>query len=202
MLQTIADDLWGLPCLAYHVQPDLTLEARAALGRVQQAAAECSPVPLHRAPPEALHVTIYALVPVKEQFDKASYWRSIAEPIQNLLHDLCAGHEALELTFFRLKVTDAAIIAVSRDETGLIEAIRRRIAEIIPPPPGLQPMRYNLIHSTIARYRASASMPGEAIGRIESVPVSITAPVARMKIIRETIFPCLVMDEIASVPLR
>ena len=30
MLQTIADDIWGQPCLAYHVQPSLEPETRAA----------------------------------------------------------------------------------------------------------------------------------------------------------------------------
>ncbi len=201
MLQTIADDLWGLPCLAYHVQPGLTLEARAALGELQQAAAECWPVPLHTAPPEALHITIYALVPIKEQFDKDGYWGRIADPCRALLQDLCAGHGPLALEFFRLKVTDTAIIAVARDETGLIETIRRKIAEVIPPPPGRQPMRYDLIHSTIARYPSSEPVPREVVDRVESLPVSISAPVGRMKIIRETIFPCLVMDEIASFPL-
>ncbi len=202
MLQTVADDLWGLPCLAYHVQPSLTPDTQAALGQVQKALAERWPVPLHMASPEALHITVYALVPVKDRFDKESYWREIGGPCHDLLEELCASHGPLELTFHRLKVTDAAIIAVARDETGLIAAIRQRIADTIPPPPGRQPMRYDLIHSTIARYRSSGPVPREAVESIESLPVSIPARVGRMKIVRETIFPCLVMDEIASVPLR
>jgi hypothetical protein len=201
MLQTIADDIWGRPCLAYHVQPDLGAEARTSLAALQQRVAVYWPDPLHLCPVDALHVTIYALVPVEGDFDKEGYWRSIAEPCRVLLDDLCRGHGPLELRYFRLKVTDAAIIAVARDETGLIEAIRRQIAEHIPPPPGLKPLRYDLIHSTLARYRVSTPVPEATIGRIESLPVSIPAPVERIKIISETLFPCQNTSELASFPL-
>jgi len=202
MLQTIADTIWGQPCLAYHVQPELSLETRAALGKLQAAIAERWPVPLHLAPPEALHVTLYALINVKDHFDKEGYWRSIAEPSRALMENLCAGHGPLNLRFSRLKVTDTAVVAVATDETGLIERLRKTIAEIIPPPPGLKPMRYNLIHSTLARYRTADTIPDDVVQAVEAVPVSIAAPVPRLKIIRETIFPCQVLDEIFSFPLR
>jgi hypothetical protein len=39
------------------------------------------------------------------------------------------------------------------------------------------------------------------IERIETLPVSVTAPVTRIRLVRETLFPCLVTDEIASIPL-
>jgi len=202
MPQTIADTIWGQPCLAYHVQPELTRETRASLGTLQKAIAERWPAPLHFAPPEALHVTLYALINVKDRFDKEGYWRSIAEPCRALMESLCAGHGPLELRFSGLRVTDTAIIAVAADETGLITGIRERIVDLIPPPPGLEPMRYNLIHSTLARYRTSGAVPDEVVRSVEAIPVSIAAPVDRLKIIRETLFPCQVMDEIFSFPLR
>ncbi|WP_243371099.1 2'-5' RNA ligase family protein [Microvirga solisilvae] len=202
MLQTIADTIWGEPCLAYHVQPELSLETRASLGELQHAIAKSWPVPLYFAPAEALHITLYALINVKDRFDKEGYWSSIAEPCRALLDDLCTGHAPLELRFSGLKVTDTAIIATATDETGLIMRIRERIADLIPPPPGLKPMRYNLIHSTLARYRTSDAVPDDAVRAVQSIPVSITAPIERLKIVRETVFPCLAMDEIFSFPLR
>jgi hypothetical protein len=202
MLQTIADDIWGQPCLAYHVQPGLNSETQAALADLQQRIAGCWPFPLHLCPPKALHVTIYALVPVKAEFDKESYWRMIAEPCRSLLEDLCTGHGALELRFFKINVTNTAIIAVARDETGLIEAIRQRIADRIPPPPGHKPLRYNLIHTTLARYPSSEPVSGSMIEQIESLPVAVPASVERIKLIRETLFLCQVTSEIASIPLR
>jgi hypothetical protein len=201
MLQTIADDLWGLPCLAYHVQPSLEPDTREAFEEVQRAIVEHWPEPLHVGPRPALHVTIYPLVPVRGAFDKGAYWQDIAGPSQRLLEELCQGHQALELHFSRLKVTDTAIIATAAEETGLISAIRGKIVSDIPPPPGQEPILYDLIHSTLARFQTKASIPDDAVRLIESLPVSITAPVRHIRLVRETLFPCLVTEEIASVPL-
>src|SRR3712207_6136967 len=101
-----------------------------------------------------LHVTVYALVPVKGDFDKDAYWRRIAGPSLALVEELCAGHRPIELHFSRLKVTDTAIVAVAQEPSGLIEAIRDRVARTIPPPQGHAPLRYDLIHTTLARYRS------------------------------------------------
>jgi hypothetical protein len=201
MLQTIADDLWGKPCLAHHVQPSLEPETREAFEEVQRSIAERWPEPLHIGPKHGLHVTIYPLVPVKGSFDKHAYWQDIARQSQSLLEDLCASRQSLELRFSRLKVTDTAIIATATEETGLIEAIRNRIVSDIPPPPGHKPIIYDLIHTTLARYRTRALIPDGVVRRIESLPVSITAPVTHVRLVREMLFPCLVTDELASIPL-
>ncbi|HEV2563995.1 MAG TPA: hypothetical protein VGU19_02820 [Microvirga sp.] len=202
MLQTIADDIWGKECLAYHVQPSLEPETRDAFEEVQRAFVGLWPEPLHVGPRHGLHVTIYPLVTVKGGFDKDAYWQTIAGPSRSLLEELCIGHQALELRFSRLKVTDTAIIATATEETGLIAAIRDRIVREIPPPPGASPIIYDLIHSTLARYRTRASIPGDVVERIERLPVSITAPVRQIRLVRETLFPCLVTDGITAIPLR
>jgi len=202
MLQTIADDIWGQPCLAYHVQPSLEPETRAAFEEVQRTFVELWPEPLHLGPRHGLHVTIYPLATVKGGFDKEAYWQAIGPRIRKLLEELCAGHRSLELRFSRLKVTDTAIIATATEETGLIEAIRERIVRELSPPPGQKPIIYDLIHSTLARYRTRASIPDHVVARIESLPVSITAPVRQIRLVRETLFPCLATDEIAAIPLN
>ena len=201
MLQTTADDLWGKPSLAYHVQPVLPPECLAALEGLLGPIAGCWPAPLHLGSHQMLHVTVYALVPVKGDFDKEGYWGRIAAPSLALVEELCAGHPPIELHFSRLKVTDTAIIAVAQDTSGLIEAIRERIAGTIPPPPGREPLRYDLIHTTLARYRSSGPVPEAAVERVENLPVSIRAPIAAIKLVRETLFPCQAVDEIASVTL-
>jgi hypothetical protein len=202
MVQITADDIWGQPCLAYHVQPDLSDETRAALSALQQPIAERCPVPLHLAPSGALHVTLYALVLVKAEFDKEAYWSSIEAPSRALLERLCTGRGAITLHFSQLRVMDTAVIAVAQETSGLIEAIRDGIADIIPPPPGHKPLRYDLIHTTLARYQASGMLPQESVEAIESLPVSVEARVGRIKIVRETVFPCQEMREVASFPLE
>lgn len=200
-MQTIADEIWGRPCLAYHVQPSLEPEARDAFEAVQRAFAALCPEPLHVGPKHGLHVTIYPLLTVWGDYDKDAYWQSITRGIQSILEDLCTGPRPLELRFSGLKVTNTAIIATATEESGLIAAIRERIVRDIPPPPGQKPIIYDLIHSTLARYRTKASIPDDVVARIESLPVSITAPVRRIRLVRETLFPCLATDELASFPL-
>ncbi|HLM42011.1 MAG TPA: hypothetical protein VK434_20735, partial [Microvirga sp.] len=62
-------------------------------------------------------------------------------------------------------------------------------------------LRYDLIHSTLARYRSSGPVPNAVVERVEGLPVSIRAPVTAVKLVRETLFPCQAVDEIASVAL-
>ncbi|WP_201838285.1 2'-5' RNA ligase family protein [Microvirga zambiensis] len=201
MLQTIADTIWGQPCLAYHVQPSLEPETREAFAEVQRAFTALWPEPLHVGPKHGLHVTIYPLMTVWGDYDKDAYWRQIAPRIRTILEELCTGHRALDLRFSGIKVTNTAIIATAAEDSGLIAAIRERILREIPPPPGQKPIVYDLIHSTLARYRTKGSIPDEVVERVETQPLSIVAPVSRIRLVRETVFPCLVTDELASFQL-
>jgi len=201
MLQTIADTIWGKPCLAYHVQPSLEPETLDAFAAVQQRFAALWPEPLHIGPEQGLHVTIYPLMTVWGDYDKEAHWRSIAPRIRGLLEDLCSGHEPLELRFSRLKVTNTAIVATATEKSGLIEAIRGRILRDIPPPPGQKPIVYDLIHSTLARYPTKAVIPDDVVERVENLPLTVAAPVSRIRLVRETVFPGLVHEELAVFPL-
>jgi 2'-5' RNA ligase len=201
LFHPIADTLFAKPCLAIHVQPHLTPEAQRALHRLQRAAAASWPGSLHLAPPPAFHVTIYPLVPTSEGFDKAAYWDRIAEPTRALIEETCAGAPPLTLRFDRLKVMPVGIIAAAQEETGLVERLRRAILSTLPPPPGLEHRRYYLVHTTLARFADPAPVGREAVERIERQPVALDVPVDRIKIFRETRFPCLVGEELASVSL-
>ncbi|HEX2556523.1 MAG TPA: 2'-5' RNA ligase family protein [Microvirga sp.] len=200
-LAPVPDAWWGRPCTAYHVQPELDPAALEALGAVQRRAAALWPHPLHTAPPQALHVTVYPFAMVADAYDKDAYWRQVEPLARGLLADLCRDAPPLRLEFFRLMVTNVAIIAVARDETGLIEAIRRRIVETVPPPPVRGPIHYNLIHSTLARYRSAEPVPASAVAAIEALPVAVTAPVSRINVVRETRFPCLARDVLLAEPI-
>ncbi len=200
-LLPIVDTLYEKPCLAVHVQPHLDRDAQAGLRVLQQAAVSHWPEAFHEAPPQAFHVTIYPLVPTTEGFDKEAYWSRIAEPTLGLVEELCAGAMPLDLRFHRLKVTPVGVIAVAEDASGLVDRIRRRILESVPPPPGLEHRHYDLVHTTLARFADARPVPAEVVRRIEAEPVDFPVRVERLKIFRETIFPCIVGEELAGFPL-
>lgn len=196
-----ADELWGKQCLAYHVQPGFAPGAQERLHELQQRVVSLWPEPLFAGPPESLHVTVYPLVPVPGGFDKEAYWRDIAAPSRAILAFLCPTVPALTLRFHRLKVTPVGIIAVAEDETGLVAAIRERILGTLPPPPGRERVHYDLVHMTLARYRSATPVPASALELIENLPVAVEAPVDRIRLFRETLFPCLVGEELEAFPL-
>jgi hypothetical protein len=183
------------------VQPHLEAQAQAGLRALQHAAIAHWPDGFHAAPPHAFHVTIYPLVPTTEGFDKGAYWSRIAEPSLRLVGELCAGAPPLDLRFHRLKVTPVGVIAVAEEAGGLIDRIRRRILETVPPPPGLEHRHYDLVHTTLARFADARPVPTEVVRRIEAEPVALSVQVERLKIFRETIFPCIVGEELAGFPL-
>jgi hypothetical protein len=195
------DTLYGKPCLAIHVQPHIAPDAQAKLRAVQQAAVSHWPGAFHEAPPHAFHVTIYPLVPTTDGFDKEAYWGEIAGSSRRIVEELGAGAGPLVLDFHKLKVTSVGIIAVARDESGLIGRIRNRILATLPPPPGLEHRHYDLVHTTLARFSDLRPVPAEVVQRIEATAIDLPVPVERLKIFRETLFPCLVGEELASVSL-
>ncbi|HEV2559950.1 MAG TPA: hypothetical protein VGU45_15125 [Microvirga sp.] len=196
-----ADELWGRPAHAIHVQPHLTSEVQRALAQVQRQAAALWPGALHLAPEPAIHVTIYPLVRVPGTFDRMAYWSEI-EPASRALVAAHAGRNGpITLAFSAVRVMSAGIIAVAEDASSLVEAIRAEIVETLPPPPGLEPLRYDLIHATLARFASGDPVPRQAVRQVEAIPVSIAASVSRLKLTRETLFPCLVTEEIGSYPL-
>lgn len=197
----VADTLWGKPCHAIHIQPHLAPEVQAALTEVRDKAAALWPGALHGAPPHAVHVTIYPLVRVPGGFDRAAYWRLIEEPSRAILRELAGGAGAIDLHFHAVRAMPAGLVAVAEDASGLVAAIRRKVVETLPPPPGFEPIRYDLIHTTLARFASSEPVPRAAVARVESLTVSLRARVERLKLTRETRFPCLVAEELGSVSL-
>ena len=197
-----ADLLWGKPCLAYHIQPGFAAGAQERLHALQQQILPFWPEPLFGGPAPSLHVTLYPLVPVPDGYDKEAYWRTIAGPARAILEEHCADAPALTLRFRRLKVTPVAIIATADDETGLFTRIRREVSSRLDPPPGRAHIHYDLVHTSLVRYRSATPVPARVAERIESLPVSVDAAVDRIRLFRETLFPCLVGEELDAFWLR
>jgi hypothetical protein len=196
------DVIWGKPCLAYHIQPGFAEGAQERLHRLQQEVLGLWPEPLFSGPASSLHVTLYPLVPVPDGYDKDAYWRTIVAPARRILEEQCARAPVLTLRFRRLKVTPVAIIATAEDETGLFTRIRREVLSRIAPPPGRSHIHYDLVHTSLVRYRSQTPVPGAIRARLESLPVSVDAAVDRIRLFREVLFPCLDGEELEAFPLR
>jgi hypothetical protein len=195
------DTLWGRPSLAWHIQPGLNEEGQAALAKMQRLVLSHWPAPLHAAPASALHVTIYSLVPIRSAFDKGVYWNAIRAPALELLSRAGAAATPFELRFTGLRVRPDAIIAVAEDPSGVIARLREAIVRDLPPPPGQAPLRYDLIHATLARYGSAAPVPRSAVRAVEAAEVDVGLRVERLRLVRETLYPCLRIEELASVGL-
>jgi hypothetical protein len=200
-LHPTVDTLFGNPCHAVHAQPHLTPQAQADLHGLQQAVVAQWPGAFHQPPAYSLHVTIYPVVPITDGFDKNAYWNEIGRPAMALLERFCVDARPLELRFSQLQVAPVGVIAIAQDESGQIERLRQRIVDALPPPTGMAHRRYDMIHSTLARFSVARPMPAAVVDQIEALPVALTVRVERFRIFRETLFPCLVGDEIVSVPL-
>ena len=200
-LEPLVDDLWGRPSLAYHVQPHFAEGDQEALAAIQHLALSDWPQPLHVPPPDALHVTAYALVPVRGAFDREAYWDEIRDRATDLVRAETATTAPFALRFRGIRVRRDSVIAVAEDPSGLIARLRDAIVERLPPPPGLSPLRYDLVHCTLARFASSTPVPSAFTKEVESRPVDVLVPVERMRIVRETIYPCLFRDEVVSAPL-
>src|SRR3954452_18323328 len=147
VFQPVAGELWAKPCLAYHIQPGFAPGAQQRLHELQQRVVSLWPQPLFAGPAEALHVTIYPLVPVADGFDKEAHWRTVAGASRAILQELCADAPPLTLRFDRLKVTPVGILAAAPAESGLVAAIRQKVLERLPPPPGREHVHYDLVHT-------------------------------------------------------
>ena len=198
----VADDTLGAsPASPITSSRHLRPERQGGLARCRARPRRCGRSRSCSAPPEALHVTIYALVPVRGRFDREAYWSAIADKAAALLRAACAEASPFALRFHRLSASDAAVIALAEDPTGQIARLRAAIAAALPPPPGLSHPRYDIVHSSLARHANARPVPAQALARLGAHPVDFAAPVERLKIVRETRYPCLALEEVASFPL-
>jgi hypothetical protein len=88
------DPLWNQPALSYNVvamaTPALQQAVAPVLDSLSQIAGEGA---LHLTPPEALHVSLYTVAPVRDRFDKERYWTGVQQAVRRIV--VCAAGFAL-----------------------------------------------------------------------------------------------------------
>jgi hypothetical protein len=200
-LLLIGDDMWGAPCLAYNLQAHFSDDALRMISVAQTGLEQMFPYPLNLCPLTSLHVSVYGLVPVVwADPGKEEYWQEISTKVIADLGRLCEGSHAFQLQFSRLRVTPRAVIAIAADPSGTIEKIREHFHQTARHP-ALPMQSYDIVHTTLARFRFNAFLPNEGLAQIESRQISIPAAITHLKIVRERIYPSIEFDNITSMRL-
>lgn len=194
--------MWGKPCLAYNVQASFPVDALGAIAAIQHHL-NALPLPqLKCPPPQAQHVSIYALVPVRwPDAGKEAYWNEISASAISSLQALCAGRRRFELQFDRLQLTPSAIIAVAAEMPDLIVDIREHFHRT-PGHPHLPKPDYDIVHTTLARFDREDHVSEAVIREVSTTDIALTVEVEQLCLVRECVYPSLVLDEIVRFDLR
>jgi hypothetical protein len=94
----------------------------------------------------------------------------------------------------------AAIVAVA-ESNDAVWALRKMLAENLPPPPTGAP-RYDMIHMSLARYADAAKLPADLAARAAAIASAFDFHIDVVQLIRESVYPSLAFDQIAAYPLR
>ncbi len=200
-LAVVADVTWGMHCLAYNVQGQFSDAALQEIALLQNEVLTHVPLPLNVSPPHALHLSIYAPVPVRwPDSGKGDYWQEIAARTRADLEDLCTSQRSFTLHFDTLRVSPSAIIAVASGVPELVAAIRERFSQAPGHPCWPRPM-YDIAHTTLARFSADGVLPEPIIHQLSTKPISVMASVIRIQLVRETVYPSLQVDTLTSYDL-
>ena len=192
---------WATPCLSYNVQIDPSVDAVNALAALQAEVAASCAVSLHLVPVSTLHVSVYAIAPFHwETPDKEGYWQRVAPRCIDALRACCDARTPAPLRYTQLRVTPHAVIVTASDPSGIVEALRQQLRDLADP--GVPTPRYDLVHTTLARFAESATLSASALRRIDTLPVSIEFEIEGVRIVRERVYPSLALDTIARFALR
>jgi hypothetical protein len=187
----IRDQYWGQPLTSYTVMQMLEPVARDAcldvLRRVSAIAGAADHLLI--APAETFHLSLYAIAPVRSDFDKDAWWQIHGEQALAVFRRWCAAQPATLLHFRELRVTQTAVIAVAESHEA-VWSLRRLLRAEVPQPPGGTP-NYDMIHMTLARYAQPEKLPADFAARVAALPLDLKVRLHDVALVRETAYPLL-----------
>ncbi len=198
----IRDPYWARPLVSYTVMnllDDLAREQSVQAVR-QVAAIAGSPDHLLVAPPETFHLSLYAIAPVRSDFDKDAWWAEHGAQAFSVFRRWCDTHTAVTLHFRQLRATSTAIIAIA-DPEDAVWALRRMMRAEVPQPPGGTP-NYDMIHMTLARYARPERLPADFAAQVAALPLQIDIQLQQASVMRETAYPLLDGKPVETRPLK
>lgn len=187
----LRDPHWSRPLLSYTVMALLQPAARAGCVQALQKIAAIAGAADHLlvAPPDTFHLSLYAIAPVRSDFDKDAWWAIHGPQALTVFRRWCDSQPAAVLRFHRLRATATAVIAIAEPDDA-VWRLRRMMQADVPQPPGGTP-QYDMIHMTLARFAAPDRLPADFADRIAALPLSIDVPLQDACVMRETAYPLL-----------
>jgi hypothetical protein len=187
----VRDQYWSQPLISYTVMQMLQPAAREACLRVlQQVAAIAGGADrLLIAPDETFHLSLYAIAPVRSDFDKDAWWAIHGDQALAVFRRWCDTQPAARLNFRELRATSTAVIAVA-ERNEAVWSLRRALRAEVPQPPGGTP-NYDMIHMTLARYAQPEYLPADFAARVAALPLQLDVDLNAVTLMRETAYPLL-----------
>jgi hypothetical protein len=109
--EALADARWDQPCLAYNLQARIPRPILPVLRDLQGAVKKALAVPLHLVPAEALHISLFAIVPVSwPEQEKEPFWKAVFPSVKEYCEGLKRQCLSLELRSLSIVVSSMAVI--------------------------------------------------------------------------------------------
>lgn len=195
------DPLWGRSCRAYNLHARPVDDCRSQLAAIQDELSQLSEQGLLRCPPEALHVSLGAFLSVREDDTntKEALWAHHGDAWLQELTDHVRQVQPFTLTYRAIVVTDAAVIAVAdyghevRAIRELLTALREGI--------GLAGNQPNIVHTSLFRFADPLRDPAALLDAAKRIPVDTGFRVDEVVVTRELLYPTLITEDLALLPL-
>lgn len=185
------DQYWSQPLISYTIMQMLEADERETCLRLVRQVSEIAGGAdrLLIAPAETFHLSLYAIAPVRSDFDKDAWWRLHGERALTVFRRWCATQPAALLRFRELRVAPTALIAVAEPHDA-VWSLRRLMRAEVPQPPGGTP-NYDMIHMTLARYAQPEKLPEDFAARVTALPFDLDVRLRNVTLMRETAYPLL-----------
>ena len=194
------DILWGRDCLAFNIQADLCDQAVAAIGRIQRAFDARIPHQ-HVIPAHALHLSVLNVVHVRGPHPprrKAALWAEKESTWLPAIDAEAAVTPPFELVLERIVPSPSGLLVAAVDSAELVD-LRQRLAvalgglEVRPLP--------ELCHVTVVRYGTDLPSQRDVHAFAEQERLRVVIRVARLRTVREVVYPSLRRETIRRHPL-
>ena len=194
------DPLWSNPCLAYNLQAELDDACRDDLAQVQESLRLPASWAL-RCPPASLHVSVATMLSVREDYGtpKDVIWAHWGRQWRDSLAELVAVLPPFAVRFSRLQVSTAAVISLA-EPVPEVDEVRERARELLSRA-GLKPGQPSIVHCTLARYGDTGQKLSALASSARRIGVSTATTVESLVISKELVYPSLVSESLARLPL-